>query len=212
MDEYEGTQRLQELWTRSIMTWGQVLIPLGVVIIAFFVTQAGVSERGGHYWDFKLLIIGWGLFAICMVFWRWVVHNLDERIVGLYPILLRIEKTNKWDTYTRYYFNNLANRSRRHIRHILGLERLPTDYDDFVDEARHQGLDQYGLLLSVWREYGWNSAGDRGHKIQDIAVFSLLVLFLILVLWLEWGAGALSALILFALLVLWGRHRGWWFV
>lgn len=210
MDEYQEVQRLRELWSKAIMTWGQVLIPLGAAIIAFFVSQA--APEGFSTSDFCILMIGWFVFAICMVYWRWVVHHLDEQIAELYPIFLRIEKANNWDTNTRYYFNNLAGRSRRHLRHELGLESWPREYDDFVEAVRPKRLDHYGFLLSICREFGIHSVMDRGHKIQDIAIFAIIVLFLILVLAINFGVFALLALLLFILLVCWGRHRGWWLV
>ena len=210
MDEYQEVQRLRELWSKAIMTWGQVFIPLGAVIIAFFVSQT--APGGFSTSDFGVLMIGWSIFTVCMVYWRWVVHNIDEQIVKMYPILLRIEKANNWDLFTRYYFNNLANRSCRHLRHELGLESWPKEYDDFVEAVRPKRLDHYGFLLSVWREFSTNSVTDRGHRIQDIFVFAIIVLFLILVLAINFGALALLALLLFILLVSWGRHRGWWLV
>ena len=210
MDEYQQVQNLREMWSRFIMTWGQVLIPLGAAIVAFFVSQT--APGGFDSEDCGILLIGWALFAICMVYWRWVVHHLDEQIVRLYPVMLRLDRTNNWDTQTRHYYHSLAKRSKRHLRHALGVESLPGEYDDFVDEARHKGLDRYGILLDVWREFDQNSVGDRGHKIQDILVFTVIVLFLILVLWIQWAAWSLLALFLFVLLGFWVKHRGWWFV
>jgi len=207
MGEYKQVQRLRELWSRSIMTWGQVFIPLGAVIIGFFASQAQVGTISPN---FELLLIGWGLFTICMIYWRWVVHHLDEQIIGLYPVMLRLDSTNNWDTQTRYFFNNLANRSREYLRTELGLEHRPEDYDTFVEETRRQRCDHYSLLLSVWREYGRNSVADKGHKIQDIAVLIVIVLFLVYVLWIEMGGLALSSLLLFGFLFPWGQHSGWW--
>jgi len=207
--EYEQVQRLRDLWSRNIMTWGQVFVPLGAAIIAFFALQGGAGTGAPN---FVLLMLGWGLFTICTVYWRWVVHHIDEQIVGLYPVMLRLESINNWDIHTRYFFNNLAKRSRDYLCHQLGLEHWTNDYDEFVEETRRQGRDQYGSLLSVWREYGYNSVSDRGHKIQDIAVFIVVVLLLILVLWIRADILALLSIFLFALLIPWGKHRGWWII
>ena len=208
MDENEQVLRLRELWSRHIMTWGQVLIPSGAAIIAFFTSQAKVGTTTPN---FSLLLIGCLLFSICMFYWRWIVHHIDEQIVGLYPVMLRLDSTNNWDTQTRYFFNNLANRSRDYLCQQLGLERRPEVYEEFVEEARRQGYDQYSLLLSVWRKYGSNSVSDRGHKIQDIAVFIVVVPILIVVLWIKIGTLALLPLFLFIFLVpWWGQRRGWW--
>ena len=209
MDEYEQVQRLRDLWSRHIMTWGQVLIPLGAAIVAFFASQADIGTISPN---FLLLLIGWGLFSICMVYWRWVVHHLDEQIVELYPVMLRLDSKNDWDTQTRYFFKHLANRSRDYLRQQLRLEQKSKDYDEFVEETKRQGHDQYSLLLSVWRKYGCNSLSDRGHKIQDVVVLVTVVLMLVLVLWIEYGTLSLLSLILFASLIPWGQHRGWWII
>jgi len=207
MEEYQEAQRLREQWSRAINTWGQVLIPLGALILAFFIAQAaydGFSRR-----DFGILVIGWAVFTLCMVYWRLMVSHLDRQIVELYPIFLRIESKHNWDINTRYYFNNLAERSRAHLRHELGLESWPQKYDDFVEDVRPKELGHYGFLQSVWREFGRKSVTDRGHKVQDIIVFLLIDLFLGLVLALNYGAMAWLVLLLFVLLFIWGRHRGW---
>ncbi len=197
MDEYEQVQRMREMLSRSIMIWGQVLIPLGAAIIAFFVSIA--SAGGFDNSDFSFLIIGWAVFSLCMFYWRWIVYNINKQIVGLYPIMLRIEKEKKWDIHLRYYFANLSNISRKDLRHTLGLEEVPRDFDDFVAEVKHGGKDVYGLLSAIWSQYGTYSV-DIGHRKQNSGVVILIVLFLVLVLWTIWGAAALS---MFALIVLW---------
>ncbi len=206
MDEYEQVQRMREMWSRSTMIWGQVLIPLGAAIIAFFVSIASAGGFDGS--DFSFLIVGWAVFSICMFYWRWIVYHIDKQIVGLYPIMLRMEKERKWDIHMRYYFANLANVSRKYLRHALGLEQVPRDYDDFVVEVKRGGKDEYGLLSAIWRQYGTYSV-DRGHRKQNSGVVILIVLFLVLVLWTVWGAAALSMLALIVLweLVRWLRRR-----
>lgn len=206
MDEYEQVQRVREMWSRSIMIWGQVLIPLGAAIIAFFVSIASTGGFDGS--DFSFLIIGWAVFSLCMFYWRWIVYNINKQIVGLYPIMLRIEKEKKWDIHLRYYFGNLSNISRKDLRHTLGLEEMPRDFDDFVAEVKHGGKDMYGLLSAIWSQYGTYSV-DIGHRKQNSGVVILIVLFLVLVLWTIWGAAALSMLALIVLweLVVWLRRR-----
>ncbi len=184
MDEYEQVQRIREMWSRSIMIWGQVLIPLGAAIVAFFVSIASTGGFDGS--DFSFLIVGWAVFSICMFYWRWIVNNINNQVVGLYPIMLRIEKEKKWDIHSRYYFGNLSNISRKYLRHALGLEQVPRDFDDFVAEAKHGGKDVYGLLSAMWSQYGTYSV-DIGHRKQNSSVVILIVLFLVLVLWTIWA-------------------------
>ena len=63
MDEYEQIQELRKLWSRAIMTWGQIFIPLGAGIVALFVTQlGGFVDRG---WGFEFLLSGWVLLFLC---------------------------------------------------------------------------------------------------------------------------------------------------
>lgn len=122
--------------------------------------------------------------------------------------MLRIEKEKKWDIHSRYYFGNPSNISRKYLRHALGLEQVPRDFDDFVAEVKHGGKDVYGLLSAMWNQYGTYSV-DIGHRKQDSGVVILIVLFLVLVLWTIWGAAALSMLTFIVLweLVMWLRRR-----
>jgi hypothetical protein len=188
------------------MIWGQVLIPLGAAIVAFFVSIASAGGFDGS--DFSFLIVGWAVFSICMFYWRWIVYNINKQIVGLYPIMLRIEKEKKWDIHLRYYFANLSNISREYLRHTLGLEQKPKDFDEFVAEVKHGGKDVYGLFSAIWSKYGAYSV-NTGHRIQNSGVVILIVLSLVLVLWTVWGAAALSMLALIVLweLVMWLRKQ-----
>lgn len=217
MEEYEQTIKLRELWTRSIMIWGQVLIPLGAAIIAFFVyltARDGFSSN-----DFSTLLIGWFLFAICMFYWRWIVHHLDEQTIELYPVIIKLESEKKWETNTRYFYNHLSEKSKKRLTHELGMESLPNIYDDFVDEVSkkskvkkvsEKGADQYVLLRDCWRRYGIKAVSDRGHKPQDIAVDIIITLLLLLVLLLIIGAWAwMPSLILFLSLFYWRIKRYW---
>ena len=217
MDEYEQTIKLRELWTRSIMIWGQVLIPLGASIIAFFVYQT--AKDGFSSNDFSILLIGWCLLAICMFYWRWIVHHIDEQIIELYPVILKLESEKGWEINIRYFYNNLSEKSNKRLIHELGLESLPKIYDDFVDEVSkkskvkkvsEKGIDQYGLLLDCWRRYGIKAVSDRGHKPQDIAVDIILAFLLFLVLLLVIGAWAwMPSVILFLSLLYWRIKRYW---
>ena len=179
MDEYRQVQRLRELWMRSVMTWGQVFIPLGAAIVAFFAVQSGVGIGEP---ELALLLVGWFLLVVCMAYWRWMVHHIDSQIVSLYPMTLRLESELKWEAQSRSYFNHLNGRSREYLRDQLGLERSPKAYEELVDEARNQSRDHYTLLMSVWREYGGHSVSPRGHRTQDFAILGLVLILLAAVL------------------------------
>lgn len=210
MDEYEQIQRLRELWSKSIMTWAQVVLPLSAAIVAFFVTQAR-SKTG---WDFPLLIIGWALFSLVMVYWRCVVHHIDEQIVALYPDMLRLDKTQGWETQTRYYYNNLSKRAKEHLwGKLLGQTGVAPTYDTFKEKANEKKEEHYKLLHEVWSKYGFHSVGSRGHAPQDIAVLLVTTFFLVVVLWVKCqDASAFWGLLLLLGFIPLGRCLGWWCV
>ncbi len=52
---------------------------------------------------------------------------------------------------------------------------------------------------------------ERAQKL-DIAVFTVVVLLLILVLWIRTDTLVFLSIFLFALLIPWGKHRGWWII
>ena len=54
IEEYERIQHLRELWSKAIMTWGQIFVPLGAGIVTFFTTQLpNFLEKG---WGFPFLL------------------------------------------------------------------------------------------------------------------------------------------------------------
>lgn len=122
MDEYEQLQRLRELWSRAIMTWSQVFIPLGAGIIALFVTQ--LPNFASQGWSTPFLFVGWMLFTLCMVYWRWVVHHIDRQIVGMYLRMIELEKERKMETQTAYYYRNLNKKS---IKYLASKLEVPFD-------------------------------------------------------------------------------------
>lgn len=218
MDEYEHAMSLRQLWTGSINTWGQVFISLGAAIFAFFVYLTAKDGLNGN--DFGVLLLGWFIFAICMFYWRWIVNHIDRQIVELYHIFIKLEREKGWDINTRYFYNNLSDKSKKRLIHDLGLESLPIIFDDFADEViklnkvrkvSDKGIDQYSVLLDCWRRYGANAVHDRGHKIQDIVVSIIIALLFGLVLSLVIGALAwLFSVILLLLLWYWEiKIFGW---
>ena len=192
MDEFEQLQRLRELWSRSIETWGQIVIPLGAAIVAYFLTLAA-----DHCWDPCLLFVGWVVLAFCLAFWRLNVRHIDRQIVGLYPAMLRLEQERRWETQTRYYFNNLRWESLLFLGQQLGLTeqdtraRLEGNYEYFRIEARGH---HHSLLRWVWDTRGYESVGDRGHRWQNGLVIGLLLFFLIPISWLFFVKGVTPTL------------------
>ena len=182
MDEYKEIQGLRALWWRSIMTWGQIFIPLGAAIISFFITQLlNFVDRG---WGSPFLLLGWALFTFCMVYWRWVAHNIDSQIVQMYPRMLELEKSLGMETQASYYYSNLHKRAKQQIAKRIGVqygELKQMKYRDFVQKISAKQINSYDLLLTVWDEFGPKSVTSRGHKLQDcaVSVASLVLLALI---------------------------------
>ncbi|HEC93042.1 MAG TPA: hypothetical protein ENI51_08650 [Candidatus Atribacteria bacterium] len=183
MDEYEQLQRLRELWSRAIMTWGQIFIPLGAAIIAFFVTQLlDFANRG---WATPFLFIGWTLFSLCMIYWRWIVHQIDRQIVGMYPRMLELEKERKMETQAAYYYRNLNKKSIKYLANKLEIpfeELKNKDFREFKRKVAQKGDNPYDFLLDVWDKFLYDSVTSRGHSFQDWVVGILIVVLLITII------------------------------
>ena len=177
MNEYEYLQRLREMWSRSIMMWGQIMIPTGALIIAFFVFLADSINS----W---LLLLGWAIFTVCMIYWRRTAHHIDEQITGLYPRMIQLERENNWEIATRYCLDNLSSKSEKQLCHELGLSSKPIDYPSYENLTKGQKLNPYGLLLELYAKNRKNFLDKRGHLTQDFTVSGLILVFLIVTLWL----------------------------
>lgn len=168
MGEYKIIQELRQLWSHSIMTWLQVMVPLATAV---FVLLTNLGNSGNTFSFYPLL--GWGIFAISVVTWRLVVHHIDRQIVGMYPRMLELEQQTRMETFATYYYNNLRPDVRRWL---LSQQRLGfTDFDGwdyrrYRREVLQKCPDQYQPLLEVWDKFGNESVTDRGHGVQDIAV------------------------------------------
>jgi len=179
MDEYEQLHRLRELWSRAIMTWDQIFIPLGAAIIAFFVTQ--LPDFANRGWATPFLFIGWALFSLCMIYWRWVVHQIDKQIVRMYPRMLELEKERKMETQTAYYYRNLNKKSIKYLANTLRIQLENQDFREFKKKVAQKG-DPHDFLLNVWDNFLQNSVTSRGHSFQDGVVGILIVVFLIAII------------------------------
>ncbi|MFC2002919.1 hypothetical protein ACFLV4_03115 [Chloroflexota bacterium] len=182
MDEYEQIQRLRELRTRSIETWGRIFIPLGAGIIALFVSQLDKFVNRG--WGFVFLFTGWMLLLICMAYWRWVVHHIDEQIVGMYPRMLELEREGGIETQTIYHFNNLHRHGRQELARTLGVEYAHLEVLTYrqVRERVAPLDDMQDILLNVWDQLGHRSLTSRGHVGQDWAVAIILFVLLAVII------------------------------
>jgi hypothetical protein len=189
MDEYKQIQELRELRTRSIETWGRIFIPLGAGIVAFFVSQLGgfVDRNLGV----GFLLTGWVLLFICMIYWRWVVHHIDEQIVGMYPRMLELERMTGMEIQTFYYFNNLNARGMQELAHTLGVERRDLQgltYRQFRQRVEPPDNIQ-DIFLNVWDRLEIRSLRDRGHFPQNCAVGVIIFMLLGVIIGGHYGGG-----------------------
>lgn len=175
MDEYEQLHQLRELWSKAVMTWAQIFVPLGAAIIAFFVIQLpDFADRG---WAIHFLFIGWFLFFLCMVYWRLVAHHIDRQIVGMYPRMLELEKEKGMETQTAYYYRNLNKKSIKYLANKLGVkfnELKNRNFRQFKSKAALKG-DPHDFVLDVWDKFLHKSVKSRGHMPQDVIVGILIV-------------------------------------
>lgn len=215
MDEYEQTQRLRELWSRAIMIWSQVMLPVAAGFIAVFVKFS--YDFSDEVQRFSTGLLVWFLFFLCMLYWRLVVNHIDDQIVGLYPSMLRLDRRSGWETQTRYYYTNLTDRSLLHLNERLHLEQRERltrdDYDRYKEVANRRGLDHYELLLKVWQRTGVNGVTSRGHSIQDAIIFLLVTSFLVAVLSFKFNllcSVLLSGLFFLAVMLFWSWCRRRW--
>jgi hypothetical protein len=120
VDEYEEIQKLRQLWTGSIMKWNQLMIPLCTAIIAFFITQ--LPELMKINIAFQFLLFGWFLLIIVIIYYRWLVHIIDDNIVGMYPRMLELEKEKGLEIQSDYYYRNLNNRSKNYLAQLIKID------------------------------------------------------------------------------------------
>ena len=203
VDEYEEIQKLRQLWSRAIMTWNQIMIPLCAAIITLFVTQLPKFKEVG--WGFQFLLFGWILFTALIIYWRLLVHHIDHNIVGMYPRMLELEKEKGRETQADYYFRNLNKTSKKELADKIEVEfkEIKTyKFRDFKNKVKennnketfmtqrdtreHENNKVFSyqktpidLLLEIWDELGWKSVTSRGHGIQNWTLGVLIALFLI---------------------------------
>lgn len=178
MDEYEQIQRLRELWTRSINNWGLIFVPLCAGIVGLFLIL--FLDANTESVKFIIGFTGLLLFFLCTFYWRYLVNNIDEQIVELYPSMLRLDRAKQWETQNRYFYNNLSRNARAFIRRRLQHATLSGhDYERFIEEANRRDVNHLDLLGEVWTTFGPNSVSSRGHQVQDLIIYILNIALLV---------------------------------
>lgn len=138
--EYELAHRVCMNWADSIMRWRQILIPLAVAIIAFFLVL-----------DIKLWFFGWILGLFLLLYWRYMERRIDGQIVALYPRIIELEKEIGARFYSQCIFNNL----NRQLPEVEGMEQ-------YLDD----GTFNYDSLLGIIEEYGRRFIDPKNQNIQ----------------------------------------------
>lgn len=179
-DEYKQIQGLHELWSKAIMDWIRLMVPIGTVLFGFFsyivIAQLENFRHLSSVWLFPLF--GWGIFATVLIVWRLIVCHMDKQIVRMYPRMLELEQRLNWATHARYYYNNLSRHAREYLAQRLeqAIDPKKEDYRRYEEKAKEKGKDPYSLLLEVWDKYQYKSVTSRGHDIQNIAVIMVIVI------------------------------------
>lgn len=184
VNEYEEMQKLRQLWSRAIMTWNQIVIPLCAAIMTLFVTQLPKFKEFG--WGFQFLLFGWGLFTAIIIYWRLSVHHIDHNIVGIYSRMLELEKEKGMEIQADYYFRNLSKKSKRELAGKIKVKfkefKEIKTYRDFKNKVKENDKEEKApidLLLEIWDKFKWKSVTSRGHWIQNWVSGVFISLFLI---------------------------------
>lgn len=172
-DEYEEIKNLRALWTQGIITRDNIFIPLMLGILAVSASQFPVFRSANLALQF--LLVEGILLLIAALYWRLIAHRTDDQIVGMYGRMLELEKQNKMETQTRYFYSNLSRKCKTKIREVFC--DFPT-FENFKEEVKKKnGKDHYDFLYDLWKEHQRKSVGSRGHCIYDAFAIAIVVLF-----------------------------------
>lgn len=184
--EYQEIQHLRDLWSKGMGGREQIFIPLGAAIVSFFLTFSLKFYLESPKIGIYFLLIGWGLFSLVMVYWRYLSHHVDQQIVGMYPRMLELEKDLEMETQASYYFRNLNQESKNYLARELGnvtsTEVNNWDYCTFKNYIRNQNLNKkpHDYLLSVWDKFKNHSVTSRGHAYGNILIASIIGIWLVI--------------------------------
>ncbi len=182
LNEYNQIQQNRRLFSTLIMDWLRVMIPVGGGLFGLFsyFAQGPFASLCGSW---LLPLLGWLFFAVPMFTWRIVVHHISRQITAMYPRILELKQRLGWSVDTVYYYNNLSAAGRQILdNYLAGLPNLPErqNYPLYRRACGQNRVDPHGLLLHVWEQQGYHSVGSRGHAPQDVAVYLVSIVALII--------------------------------
>jgi len=193
-DEYVELQKLRVLWSKAIINREYIFIPLVLGIISVSLSQL---PNFPPEWRLAFLIFEGILLTSAVIYWRCLTSVTDKEIVGLYGRMLEIEKSDKMDTQTQYYYRHLKSEYRKEINKKIGLDLDNSNFVKFREmaEAKQEGY-HYDLLLDVWNELEFDSVDKRGHKIHDAFAIGIIVAYWVTfaVFWLVFSESITSEL------------------
>lgn len=187
MNEYKQLQEQRKLWSELIMKWLGVIIGAGGVFFIFFSYITWIPKFHYNHSDLICFLpyLGWLLFVVPLYTWRIVARHISRQLTVLYPRLLGLEQILGWEIDTIYIFNNLSNRGWGELeRQLTNLN--PNGRPERRNYLRYQricqdiNVDTHIPLLKVWMVLGYESVGSRGHAVQDIMVWIISVVTLVI--------------------------------
>jgi hypothetical protein len=138
--EYELIHKTRIAWSDIMMRWRQIVFPLVVSIISFFIL-----------FNIKFWLVGWLLGIGILIYWRLLEKHIDTQIIGFYSRLVEIEKSLEISFYSLYIFNNL-NQDIPEVKNLL---------------FKVDGKVNYDGLLKLANEYRTNFVGNRSHELHN---------------------------------------------
>lgn len=181
--EYQEIHRLRELWSKAIMGWVRIGLPVGAGLFGFFSYMATSNHQP------YLSMAGWVVFVTPMILWRVVVYcHIDRQIVGMYPRMLELEQKLKWETNSSYIYNNLSEQGKKSLAGklnivVAALEKM--NFRQYAEAARKTTSTDdapYQLLLEVLSQFRRGAVSDRGHNLQNVAAIIIGIATLIFAL------------------------------
>jgi len=174
-DEYEELQKLRALWSKAIINRDYIFIPLVLGIISVSLSQL---PNFPPEWRFAFLTFEGILLTFAVVYWRYLSSVTDKGIVGLYGRMLEIEKRDKMDTQTQYYYRHLKSECRKEINKKIGLDLENSNFIKFREMAEAKQEEyHYDLLLDVWNELEFDSVDKRGNEIHHAFAIGIIVAY-----------------------------------
>jgi hypothetical protein len=175
INEHHQIQEIRKMWSGAIMDWMKVGIPVGGAIFGLFsyLSSLGQFKESCSSW---LPLLGWVIFIIPIVIWRFMAHHIDRNIVDMYPRILELEHKLQWDIHAPYVYYNLRNRKPRKYLESIIKEKTKDQkstlkdlsYKKYVEKSKDRD-NAYKSLLEVFDKYKDRSVTSRSHIPQDWA-------------------------------------------